>query len=206
MDYQGNSHKQREAKEVRDDKVVERVVTTDVIVTPPGFAKKLKGIFFGGEFKSVRGYIIADVLLPAARNALFDTIVEGSKRTIFGDSLAHRVRQPEMRSRVQYTAMHNRPYQSTMLPGQPPRNPVRINFRDSNEYLIETREEAHDVLERMIDIIDKYDVASQADLLVMLGQIVSPIDNKWGWTHLHNAEVRQVRNGYMLQMPPMEEI
>ncbi len=83
---------------------------------------------------------------------------------------------------------------------------MRINFRDSNEYLIETREEAHDVLERMIDIIDKYDVASQADLLVMLGQIVSPIDNKWGWTHLHNAEVRQVRNGYMLQMPPMEEI
>ena len=206
MDYQGNSHKQREAKEVRDDKVVERVVTTDVIVTPPGFAKKLKGIFFGGEFRSVRGYIIADVLLPAARNALFDTIVEGSKRTIFGDSLAHRVRQPEMRSRVQYGSMHNRPYQSTMLPGQPPRNPVRINFRDSNEYLIETREEAHDVLERMIDIIDKYDVASQADLLVMLGQIVSPIDNKWGWTHLHNAEVRQVRNGYMLQKPPMEEI
>jgi hypothetical protein len=206
MDYQGNSHKARELHEVRDDKVVEKVVKGEVVVSPPGLGKRIKGIFFGGEFRAAKGYIIADVLLPAARNALYDTISEGTKRLIFGESVANRGRRPEMRSRVQYGSMHNRPYQSVMLPNQPPRNPVRMNYRESNEYLIETREEANDVLERMVDIVDKYEVASQADLLVMLGQLPSAIDHKWGWTYLNTAEVRQVRNGYMLEMPPMEEI
>ena len=206
MDYQGNSHKQRESKEVREDKVVERVVTTDVIITPPGIGKKIKGIFFGGEFRAARGYVIADVLLPAARNALFDTITEGTRRLVFGESSARRGRQPEMRSRVQYGSMYNRPYTSTMLPGQPPRNPTRMNYRESSDILITSREEANDVLEKMVAIVDQYEVASLADLLVMLGRPTSAIDHKWGWTYLNTAEVRQVRNGYMLEMPPMEEI
>jgi hypothetical protein len=206
MDYQGNSHKQRETKEVIEDKVVTKIVTSEVVVTPPGIGKKIKGIFFGGEFRSAKGYIIADVLLPAARNALYDSISEGTKRLIFGESADRRGRRPEMRSRVQYGSMYNRPYQSTMLPGQPPRNPVRMNYRESSDILITSREEANDVLERMVDIVDKYEVVSLADLLVMLGRPVSAIDHKWGWTYLNTAEVRQVRNGYMLEMPPMEEI
>ena len=205
-DYQGNSHKQKEAREVREDKVIEKIVTTEVVITPPGIGKKIKGIFFGGEFKSARMYVIADVLLPAARNAIYDTITEGTKRLIFGDSAGNRTRRPEMRSRVQYGTMYNRPYQSTMLPNQPPRNPVRMNYRESSDILIASREEANDVLERMIDIVDKYEVASLADLLGLLGRPAAAIDNKWGWTFLNTAEVRQVRNGYMLEMPPMEEI
>lgn len=206
MDYQGNSHKQREANEVREDKVVEQIVTSEVVITPPGLAKKVKGIFFGGEFKNAKSYIVADVLLPAARNALYDSVSEGFKRLIFGESADRRGRRPEMRSRVQYGSMYNRPYQSAMLPGQPPRNPVRMNYRESSDILIESREEANDVLEKMVTIVDQYEVASLADLLVMLGRPVSAIDHKWGWTYLNTAEVRQVRNGYMLEMPPMEEI
>jgi hypothetical protein len=207
MDYQGNSHKLREAKEVREDKVVTQIVTSEVIVTPPGLGKRIKGIFFGGEFKDARGYVIADVLLPAARNTLLDMIIKGSERAILGVSAAARGRQPEMRSRVQYGSMYNRPYQGgAMLPNQPPRPIVRTNYRESPSFLITDRGEANDILERMVDIVDKYDVASLADLLVMLGQPVSAIDHKWGWTLLNGAEVRQVRSGYMLEMPPMEEI
>lgn len=205
-DYQGNSHKQREAKEVSDEKNVEKVVTGVVVVTPPSLGKKIKGIFFGGEFRSAKHYILADVLLPAARNALFDTITKGTERVVFGESAMSRTRRPEMRSRVQYGQMHNRPYQSAMLPGQPPRNPVRMNYREANDILITSREEANLVLERMVDIVDKYEVASLGDLHDLLGLPSAAIDNKWGWTFLNNAEVRQVRNGYMLELPPMEEI
>lgn len=209
MDYQGNSHRQREAKEVpdREPKILTPVVTEGVVVTPPGLGRRIKGVFFGGEFKEVRGYIIADVLLPAVRDLFFDTITEGSKRAIYGATRSARRRDPQVRSRVSYSSMQpSRPYTSTMLPGQPPRNPIRMNYREANDILITNREEANLVLERMFDIISKYDVVSLADLYELLDQPIAAVDHKWGWTYLNNAEIRQVRNGYMLDLPPMEEI
>jgi len=62
------------------------------------------------------------------------------------------------------------------------------------------------VVERLIDILDKYEVVSLADLYDLLGLPTSPIDNKWGWTVLKQVEIRQTREGYLIELPPLEEI
>jgi len=58
----------------------------------------------------------------------------------------------------------------------------------------------------MIEIIDQYDFASVADYYDLLGLETTPIDNKWGWTYLNNVQVRQVRQGYVIDLPPAEEL
>jgi len=62
------------------------------------------------------------------------------------------------------------------------------------------------VVERLTDVVDMYEVVSVADMYDLLGLPSTPIDNKWGWTHLPNIEVRQTRDGYKISMPPVEEI
>jgi len=96
------------------------------------------------------------------------------------------------------------PRERPNLPDQP--SLVRQQRREANEIILAQREDAELVVERLIDIIDKYDVASLADLYDLLGWPTTPIDNKWGWTFLKNVEIRQVRDGYLIDLPPLEAV
>jgi hypothetical protein len=47
---------------------------------------------------------------------------------------------------------------------------------------------------------------SLADLFDTVGLPATHVDNKWGWTNLASVEVRQVREGWQISFPPLEEI
>jgi hypothetical protein len=69
-----------------------------------------------------------------------------------------------------------------------------------------SREEAENVIERLGDIIDVYKVATVADLHSLCDLPSTYIDNKWGWQALNYASVRQIREGFLLDLPPAEPI
>lgn len=202
-DYQSNAHKNREGKAAPSEKTVEQVVTGEVIVKKKSWTEKFKGIFFGGDARNAIRYITADVFLPAIRNLVVDATTKGMERMVYGESSTQRRRPLGYGSRVQYNSpvRRDRPY----LPDQAGR-PLRPVRKDTNDLILSTREEAELVLERLIDIVDKYQVASLADLYDLTGLPSSHVDNKWGWTYLNNTEIRQVRDGYLLDLPPAEEI
>lgn len=72
--------------------------------------------------------------------------------------------------------------------------------------MLVSRDEAELVIERLSDILENYDVASVADLYDLVGLPTTYIDNKWGWTNLAYANVRQVREGYLIDLPQAEPI
>lgn len=199
-DYASNAHRQ---KEPPPEKVVEQVVTGEVIVRKKTFGQKFKSIFFGGDAKSALRYLAADVFLPTIRNLVVDATTKGMERMVYGESAQRRRAPISYGSRVQYNAPVRR--DRAYLPDQANR-PLRPVRRDTNDMVLSTREEAELVLERLLDIIDKYQVASLADLYDLTGLPTSSIDNKWGWTYLNNTEIRQVRDGFLLDLPPADEI
>ena len=208
MDYQGNSKKDKanSEKPEKSEKNIEKVVTGEVVQKPKSLGKKFKETFFGGDSKQVAKYITADVLLPAIRNLVVDMITKGAERMIYGERDARR-RDP----RINYGAHYQLNPVSSRNPFDPrtaqsaiPRG--RQNRHEINDIVVSTREEAELVLERLNDILEKYDVASLADLYDLLGLQTSHIDNKWGWTFISNVPVRQIRQGYLLELPPLEEI
>ena len=58
----------------------------------------------------------------------------------------------------------------------------------------------------MNDIIDQFEVASVADLNDLVGFPTSYTDNKWGWIYLGDVQIRQVREGYLIDLPSPEPI
>lgn len=185
---------------------VEQVTTGTVIMKKAPLGQRFKSIFFGGDGRSAVRYIAADVLLPAIRNLVVDATTKGIERMVYGEATQRR--RPTgygYTSRIQY----NNPVSRTevrpaRLPDQPPS--MRSLRREPHELVLASRDEAELVLERLMDIIETYEIATVADLYQLTGLPASHVDNKWGWTNLKSADVKQVREGYLLDLPVAEEV
>lgn len=208
MDYAGNSNKSKTvgdkiAVPAETRKPKEKVITGEVIVKEPGIGTRFKGIFFGGDFDTAARYVAAEVLLPALRNLLVDAVSKGADRLIYGDN------GPRRRSaittsyapRVQY---NNPAATRAYLPDQAPRWKESDSGKAAPTWIVGTKADADLISERVMDIVDAYQIVSQADVLDMLGLPSTAIDNKWGWDGLPTIGVKQVREGWEISFPPME--
>ena len=93
-----------------------------------------------------------------------------------------------------------------MLPKQPPYSPPVRPSRASQDIVLNTREEAELVLQTMQDIIEKYEFASVSDFHTIVGLPSTYVDNNWGWSGLQYVDIRQTREGWLLDMPSVEPI
>ena len=210
MDYQNNSKKSKEPQEgkVLPEKVVEKVISGEAVVQKKPLGTKVKDLFVAADFRSVARYVVYDVLIPAARNMIVDTATKGVERMMYGESAVSR-RGYGPGPRVTYNNPINRGYQPVYSRNAPP---IEVGPRRSSsnigrfDYLLTSREDADLVLERMSDIIDTYEAVSLSDLNEMLGLPSQHTDIKWGWTHMNGAGVRQVRDGYLIELSPAEPL
>lgn len=206
--FPGNSNKSQEQKKKPPvEKKVERVTTGQVITRKKPIGARLKTMFFNADLKSVMRYVAGDVLLPALKNMAVDTIEMGAKRAIYGDAAASRMRRPmeTNRPRVSYNHPIDRMYgnrsQGAMLPHQPPHY-ASTRRQTIGDIILSSRAEAELVVERLKDILDQYDTASVADLYELVGLPSSHVDHTWGWIDLQYVMIRQIREGYIIELPP----
>ena len=206
MDYKGNSNKDKDPKTPK--KEIQKVISTDVAVQKKSLGTKFKDLFIEADFKSVSRYVIWDVLLPAARNTMFDALTKGGERMLFGDSaIRRRNLGPSAGPRVTYNAPINRGYRGDAArPASRVPMETRSPRHSREDFILSSREEAELVLERMNDIIDTYDVVSVADLNDLVGFPTNFTDNKWGWLYLGDVQIQQIREGYLINLPQAEPI
>lgn len=168
---------------------------------------RIKEVLFGGEFKSAAQYIASDVLLPAFRDLLVSAATTGVERVVYGeDRRVPRSRTPEYRPRMTYNKpVRRHPDDPRMahLPDQPSR-PARRN--NNSEVLLTSKVDAELVLESMYDILNEYQVVSVADMHELIGIPSAHIDYKWGWEDLRGTVIRQVHQGFLLDLPSPEPI
>lgn len=208
MDYQGNSNKDKDPKQEPQEKKIDKVITGDAVLVPKGIGWKFRHIFLAGTAKQAGRYVVAEVIFPTLRNLAWEVVSKGSEKVIFGESTNRRSAQ-EVRSRIQYNnPLARRPLNPMIQPARLPDQyrSRATSRRDANDIVIPSREDAEQVVERLLDVLDKYDVVSLADLYDLLGLETSHVDQKWGWTYLNNVEIRQVREGYLIELPALEEI
>lgn len=183
-------------------KDIQPVTTGEVVMKPKSISRKFRSLFSGGEIRNAGRYIVADVLLPALKNLIVDATSKGVERVVYGENM--RRRPGQLGPRVSYNnpnVLSRYAQQPAMLPGQPPIY-QRGRTQDVGDILLASKEEAELVLENLSDIIKTYDVASVADLYELVRLPSSHVDHKWGWMTLSHANVRQVREGFLIDLPP----
>lgn len=201
-EYKGNSHRSREAQERElkkvEDKKIEKVTSGSVRTKKKSGASKFAEVFIAEDVTSVKDYILMDVLLPAAKKAISDIVVNGIDMILYGES-RNRKKSSGGSGRVSYSSYYDRDrdrgYERERRVSR-----VRTGY-EYDEIILETRGEAEDVLGRMDDLIDAYGIVSVADLYDLVGMTGNYTDNKYGWTNLRNASIQRLRDGYLLKLP-----
>jgi hypothetical protein len=205
VNYPANSAKSRKAKEEPRPKV-EKVVEGEVTKRKKSVGGKILGNFISEDSPSVVHYVVMEVMLPAAKNMVSDAVSQGIERLLFGDA------RPSRGNRPGYTNYSRQGTGQRYIPGSPmndQRPPLSRQARASHDFddvIIASRAEAEDVLDRLRDLIDQYQVATVNDLYDLVGLTGEFTDDKWGWYDLRPAGVRAIRGGYLLKLPPTQPI
>lgn len=209
VDYPSNSRKSREAPNTTapDPKNVEKIITGKVLRKKKRLRQRVSHSLFAedsGGSEGILEYVIIEVLIPAAKNMLYDAGSMGLERALYGAFRPKSRADRPGSGYVPYNRVKRSP--SAAEYGQhvlSPRTKARHEFDD---LILATRGEAEEVLDQLIELIELYDQATIADLYSLVGLSGEFTDNKWGWYDLSSASVRHVRGGYMLVLPRTQAI
>lgn len=208
-EFPGNASK-AEKEPDPDSKNVEKVVTGEVVRRKKPLGKRIKEIFVGGDARSVGNYVMFDVLVPAAKDTIADIVSQGIERMLFGEarSTSRRTGFRPSGGSPGYVS-YNRFSPSQPTRREEPRAQISRRARashDFDEIILSTRIEAEEVIDRLFDLVARYETATVADLYELVGVTGNYTDDKWGWTDIRGAGVTRVRNGYLLDLPRPEPL
>lgn len=158
---------------------------------------------------SVGSYILFEVMIPAAKDLLYDTVVQGVQRSMYGESRA--TARPGSRGSVggrqSYTSYNNMSNPARQGFGQAQNNQGRGMTNHSrathnfDDILLNSRAEGESVLSNMFDLLGDFDSVTVSDLYTMVDITPAYTDNDFGWTNLEGASVSRVHSGYVLNLP-----
>lgn len=209
--YQGNSKRAKENP--LPEKKIEKAIVGEVILKKKPMGRRFKDLIARPDFGNAVKHVVTYTLAPAA----IHTIVKGLNdliEMIFYGERGNRYRS-NSGSHFSYhsSPLQNRSYNdigySRIVGQRAPavdRGPRRTSRHDQDDVILTSRKEAELVLEGMIDVIENYEAVSVADLNDLLGLPTTHTDYKWGWVYLGDVPIRQVREGFLIDLPPAEPI
>jgi hypothetical protein len=202
----GNSHKDRGAVDetAAEREPVKKMVEGKVVSRKQPIWKRFTRTMLAEDAGNVGEYILTDVLIPATKNLIVDMVGQTIERVLFGTSRGRVRRSPlgSLREQTNYGRFSS-DRDSFRRPSMTREARARHDF---NEIVLENRTEAIDVVEALIDRITRYGAVTVADLYDFVGTTGSFADQRWGWTDLSMADVRQVPGGFLLDLPAPEPI
>lgn len=191
--YQPNSNRFKTEQKEKQEKKVEKVVTGKVITKKKSGLRKFTDEFISDDARNVKSYIFGDVIIPAVKKAVYDVITTGIDMILYGESRGGNRRSTA--DKVSYSRYSDRDYSSSRSHRS---SAAGYSYDD---IVLATRAEAEEVLDRMDEIINTYNIVSVADLKDLVGVTGNYTDNKYGWTSMRNASIERVRDGYWIKLP-----
>lgn len=202
----GNSHRSRQVDPpVEAREPAEKIVEGKVVVKKPSLLKRIAHSMLAEDVSNVGDFVVTDVIGPAIRNLIYDIVVQGTGRTLFGQSRNRRITSGAVVNSGPVSTMKTMTSYHRVGESEGPGRPV-VSRQDRathnfDPFILENRAEALGVIEAMAARVIRYGFASVSDLYDFVGETPDFTMQRWGWTNLDDAGVRQVRDGFLLDLP-----
>jgi hypothetical protein len=213
--YQGNSKVAQEnaAVSVSEPERVpaKKIEGVTVVKTKKPLGSRIKESFGGQDLRTVGKVLAVTVLLPSAKDLMMKLIEEGGHRIIYGDS-SRGVSSSSQTivgsgSRIRttnYSAMTASPVVGSRNNGPAISQSQNPGF-DFSQFVFPEQDMALEVLEKLTDAIEEFNIVSVADFYDFIGQTGNGFtDQKYGWNiqAFAGAEVKRARGGgFFLNLP-----
>lgn len=184
-EYKNNSNKFKE-----ESKNIEKVISGTAKVKKKNEMQKFASVFISEDAKSVKSYIITDVLIPGIKKVITETV----NLILYGESKSksNNSTSPKPSYRSYYDSNNNTA--NTAI--------TRRSAYSYDNIVVDNRADAEEVLDNMNNIIRKYGIVSVADMYDLVGIVGNYTDNKYGWTDLRTAKIERERDGgYRIDLP-----
>lgn len=191
-DFKSNSDKSRATTDQEPERRVEAPITKARTRKRSGLSKII-AFFIEDEVDDIREHAIKDILKPALRNLIGDTIIDSTRMFLGLDSKGARGASRE--SRVSYRDYYDDDH------GRRRDRDDRDRGYDLDDCIVDTRGDAERVIDKMQEIVDRYGYCRVADLYELTGVPSRWTDNKYGWYSVRSAKAQRVRDGYLIRMP-----
>lgn len=191
--FKSNSHKSKNEEQIRRPKIKAPVAKAKTQKKP--LRRKMKDIFISSDATNAKEYLIYEIIVPSIKETIV-SVGNNALELIFGVSSK---KKKNSSGEPSYAAF----YKSSKSSSE--KRDV-YSFKSSNRYsnddvIFETRGDAEDVLDVLVEALDAYGNVTVADFKDAIGVTGDFIDNKWGWVDLKDATIKRVRNGYLLILP-----
>lgn len=205
-----NTKKDKEAVTTEPEKKeLKKVISGTAVKRKKSVGRRFKEVFFEDNADRVGEFLLMDVIIPGTKDLLLNLGNTFLEQILYGrvqprsvvqrggllGSLGRNNYQPQVRSQNRGGTS-----QVVQLSDQGRR------MHDFSEIVIPDRGSAELVLVELQQQIDAYKVATVADLYNLVGITENFVDNEWGWYSLEGANARRVRNGFVLNLPPTEQL
>lgn len=216
--YRGNSNASKDIQPVPEEREKMEQIATGRKVKQSVFSKFISE-FIADDLHTIGDYILHDVVLPAAKNAISDTITNGIDMLLFGQTRSRGYSGSNTIRRITpYSSLYSNNVSSNRITRynepqqQTTRGLGRYTYQDilipfvPEETHNETKAKAQEILSQMRIYLDRYNVVSVGDLYDAVGEIPDKIDQDWGWYNLDGAYIQNSREGFIIRMPKVESI
>ena len=212
MEYRGNSiasrQQQVDIQEQPQKEKMEQIATGKKVERSAG--SKILSAYFAEDLRNICHEVLYEVIIPASKNAISDTICNFVDIALFGQTRG-RTTAGSVKRITPYSSLYSNNVSSNRIVKYNDISEQRHANRGLGGYsyqevVLATRPEAEDVLAHMRLYLDRYQVVTVADLYDAVGEVPDMIDNKWGWTDLSGAAVQRCSDGFILRMPRIEPI
>ncbi|MCM1578732.1 MAG: hypothetical protein NC078_08055 [Ruminococcus sp.] len=196
-DYRGNSHKSKETPV--KVKTIRKIANGKI--APQSGLQKIAEEFIAENAANVKDYIWHDVIVPAIKGMIADTIHE-STSVLLGEQC--RSTGNRKGSYISYDSKSDRygsSRRSYIDVGGTSEQSRRSSVYRFDNIIVPTRGEAEDILFTMEECISEYGFVTVADLFDLAGLPGRNTDTKYGWKSIEGADIVKTRDGYLLRFP-----
>lgn len=153
-------------------------------------------LFLPEDVDSVKDYLKKETV--NAIKTLASTLIKGgSDMILWGSTTANK--PSGSAGKVSYSSYYEGGSRFSQSQTDKSKQPIRYSY---DEVVLDTRGEAEEVLARMSELIDAYDVVTVADMYDLCNITGEYTDNNYGWTNLSGAKPTLITGGrYILKLP-----
>lgn len=208
LNYAKNSQKSRDPEVKEEERVSAPVVSGEVIERKEPLRRKFLQAYAGDSAQSVGQYLLLDVVVPATKNLISDLVTQGINRILYGGTRPTYNANGSVIGSRSYAKYFNGSTGTAQPQNQQPSGPQMSQQARANhafgEIVLSSRSDAEKVIDSLRELIDAYGNAKVSNLYSLVGITGTFTDQNYGWTNLARANVQQIREGYLLDLPKPE--
>lgn len=201
-EFKGNSNK---SKEQEEELKRTPVVKGNITVKKDSVGKKFSDVFLSDTIDNVKSYLVFDIVVPALKDLIVDMITNGTNMLINGNTYgAGNKKKKHNGDHTSYTSY----YRGGSSRNDDDRRQPRRDRYGLTEIGFDSRADAKEVMDMLLELLDNFKVVSVADYYEIsnAGELETYLDRKYGWYELDNIQITRDRDGYKLKLPRPEPL